>query len=145
MLLSSSSFILNDDLVGLNDSSSIANKALENSKSNNDAAFVQDFHLNLRLIRPDVKDYPEQQKEKDKGNVTRFNPDYYLKYSWLEYSITKNAAFFFVFRFFGDKNSKKDETFTKTGLRISAKHPIVLKVILNVQPTKQPIKCILIV
>ena len=59
--LSSSSLVPQDDLVGVNDSSSIANNALENSKSINDAAFVQDFHLNLNPICPDVKDYPEQQ------------------------------------------------------------------------------------
>ena len=62
-----------DDLVGLNDSSYIANNALENSKSINNAAFVQDLHINHNPILPDVNDYSEQQKEKNKGNVTRFD------------------------------------------------------------------------
>ena len=47
-----------------------------------------------------------------------FNPDWYTSYSWLEYSVQKDATFCFACRHFsmGDC-SRAEETFTKSGCR----------------------------
>ena len=47
--------------------------------------------------------------------VRRFNPDWYGKYKWLEYSIEKDAAFCFACRVFPSKHT--ESTFTCTDLR----------------------------
>ena len=38
--------------------------------------------------------------------VRRFNPEWYSKYKWLEYSIEKNAAFHFACRIFPSKHTE---------------------------------------
>ena len=76
----------------------------------NDPALSQvEFNSTLKPIRPSIKTYSCNEK----GN--KFNPHWYTQYSWLEYSKTKNAAFCFTCRHFGENNSKKKNVYTDEG------------------------------
>jgi len=66
------------------------------------------FHIHLKPIRPSLSIYPS-----DKNG--RFNSKWYSTYSWLEYSKSKNAAFCFTCRHFGENNSKSESAFTTEG------------------------------
>lgn len=46
-----------------------------------------------------------------------FNSSYFNEYSWLEYSIKKDALYCFPCRNFGTNNNEGKDTFTKTGFR----------------------------
>ena len=46
-----------------------------------------------------------------------FNPDWFKMYSWLEYSVEKDAAFCFPCRHFSTKSGRAEDTFTKKGFR----------------------------
>jgi len=50
-----------------------------------------------------------------------FKCKWYATYSWQKYNKSKNAAFCFVCRHFGDNNSSKEETYTKEGFTNFAK------------------------
>lgn len=52
------------------------------------------------------------------GNKKRsFNPDWFRTYSWLEYSVERDAAFCFPFRHFSMGSSRAEIAFTKYGFK----------------------------
>lgn len=54
------------------------------------------------------------------GKARSFNPEWYKKYSWLEYSVAKDAAFCFPCRFFfspSTTTNRPEKTFTEVGFR----------------------------
>ena len=46
-----------------------------------------------------------------------FNPDWFKTYSWLEYSVERDAAFCFPCRHFSTKSGRAEDTFTKESFR----------------------------
>ena len=60
--------------------------------------------------------YPKTEK------VT-FSSKWYQDFSWLKYSVVKNAAFFFNCRHFGENNSNFEDKYTKKGFRNFSKGP----------------------
>ena len=46
-----------------------------------------------------------------------FNPDWFKTYSWLEYSVERDAAFCFPCRHFSIRSGRAEDTFTKEGFR----------------------------
>ena len=46
-----------------------------------------------------------------------FNPDWFKTYSWLEYSVERDATFCFPCRHFGSKSGRAGDTFTNEGFR----------------------------
>ena len=90
-----------------NDSSS--NRVPQMNNSNDPALSQDEFNTTMKPIRPTISKYTCNEK----GN--KFNPQWYTKYTWLEYSLTKNSAYCFVCRHFGENNSKKKNTFTHEG------------------------------
>ena len=54
------------------------------------------------------------------GKARSFNPDWFKLYPWLEYSVSKDAAFCYACRLFGAANihlSRPERAFTATGFR----------------------------
>lgn len=52
------------------------------------------------------------------GHKTRcFNPQFYSKYEWLEYSVVNDAIYCYACRFFAHGNSKADDRFVRIGYR----------------------------
>ena len=62
----------------------------------------------MKPLQPFLKEYPDTGKSK-------FCSKWYLNHSWLEQSKSKNAAFWFICRYFGENNSKIEDTYTKIG------------------------------
>ena len=89
--------------------------------SNIDPAFSSEFSKSLRPIQTLFKVYPPNEKGQS------FNSKWYNDYSWLEYSISKNAAFCFVCRHFGDNNSNSDSMYRKDGFKVFRKGPAKFK------------------
>ncbi len=76
---------------------------------NDPALDKTEYHSGLKPIRPFMSEYPKNE------NGHQFRESWYSKYTWLEYSKHKNAAFCFACRHFGDNNSKKRSVYTKEG------------------------------
>ena len=67
-----------------NDSSS--NRVPQMNNSNDPALSQDEFNTTMKPIRPTISKYTCNEK----GN--KFNPQWYTKYTWLEYSLTRNSA-----------------------------------------------------
>lgn len=76
-----------------------------------DPAWCKDnqFSFQFKPIQPSLSSYPAN----DKGQ--RFNSVWFTEHWWLEYSKSKNAAFCFVFRYFGQNSSNSESVYTKEG------------------------------
>ncbi len=75
------------------------------------------FNRTLKPVRPAMSIYPKNSE----GN--KFNSRWYSDHPWLEYSKSKNAAFCFVCRHFGENNGYADPTYTKEGFTCFRKGP----------------------
>jgi hypothetical protein len=59
-----------------------------------------------------LREYPDTDKDK-------FCSKWYFNHPWLELRKSKNAAFCSICRYFGENNSKIEDTYTKTGFKKS--------------------------
>jgi len=82
-----------------------------------DPALPVSFNSSLKPIRPAIKTYPKN----NEGN--KFNDKWYSDHTWLEYSKSKNAAFCFVCRHFGENSGYVDKIYTKDGFTTFRKGP----------------------
>ena len=64
-------------------------------------------------VQPSIR-FP--QRHYGSGRPRSFNPSWYTKYTWLEYSIKHDAAFCYACRFFA-LGTAKDDAFIQTGFR----------------------------
>ncbi|XP_028416040.1 zinc finger MYM-type protein 1-like [Dendronephthya gigantea] len=71
------------------------------------------FILESGPVRPAI-DFPPSPIG---GRNFKFQKKWYEEYSWLEYSVAKDAAFCFSCRCFGQLVGSSDDAFTKTGFR----------------------------
>ena len=87
---------------------------------------ILDYHPNDQDVarREYMQRGPCRQRDHDfpqteiGGKMRRFNLDWFNKYSWLEYSVEKDATFFFVCYLFKDNdefNRKGGDAFVKNG------------------------------
>ena len=73
------------------------------------ASSIIPFNNSLKAVRPELKVYPKNVE----GN--KFKKHWYTDFSWLEYSKSKNAAFCFVCRHFGENSGYTNNLYTNEG------------------------------
>ena len=79
------------------------------------------FNTSLKPVRPAMKSYPKN------ADGNKFSDKWYPDHTWLEYSKSKNAAFCFVCRHFGEINGNVDTVYAKDGFTNFRKGPRRLK------------------